>query len=108
MTGITELCLLGTIARAVEVSCSDRGAQIARTALCLAEEREGQVYKTFVPIEAWRKSTETLGELSRGALVLVKQRLKYRSGRKEGKKTDRLEVSTWSVHLVQAVAEAIA
>jgi single-stranded DNA-binding protein len=79
---INEVLLLGTIAREPEVSFSDNGAQIARTALCLTEERDSQTYKTFVPVEAWGKSAETLGDLSRGATGVGRRTARKRVGGK--------------------------
>ena len=103
---INEVLLLGTIARDPEVSFSDSGTPVARTTLCLAEEREGQTYTTFVPLEGFGKSAETLGELSPGALVLIKGKLRWKGlGMKDGKKVGQLEVFCWSVQRLALAAE---
>jgi single-stranded DNA-binding protein len=98
---LNEVILAGTIARDSEISCTDNGAQVARTALCLAEENAGQVWKTYVPIEAWSKNAEVLGELSKDTTVLVKGKLKWKAGDKDKQKPGSLMVTVWNIQVVQ-------
>ena len=98
---VNEVLLCGTIARDPEVSFSDNGTQVARTTLCLAEERDGHTYNTFVPLEAYHKSAESLGALQHGTLVLIKGKLRWKGlGLKDGRKDGRLEVFCWSVQVL--------
>ena len=96
---VNEVLLVGTLSREVEVSFSDNGTQVARTTLCLSEERDGVTYHTFVNLEAYHKSADALGACSPGALVLIKGKLKWKGLGLDaaGKKTGRLEVFCWSV-----------
>ena len=103
---MNECFLVGDIARECEVSFSNSGTVCARPTLCVTEDRNGTAWKTYGPVECWGTSAEVLGDLPKGTTVFLRGKLKWRTLRKDKDKKDgRLEVSTWSVPLVQAAAE---
>jgi Single-strand binding protein family len=79
MFALNERFLAGTLASDPETSFTNTGTQVTSTRLCIAEAREGQVYRTWIPVEGWNKSADALAALQEGDTVLVKGKLKWKS-----------------------------
>ena len=63
---LNTCCLLGQVANPPDVSFTGNGAQSARTTLCVAEERDGKTYRTYVPLSAYGRAAQTLGDCESG------------------------------------------
>jgi single-stranded DNA-binding protein len=102
-----RVLLYGTLANDPSVVFTERGTQQASFALLLEEPGQGeQVFRTYIPCQAYGKSVERVGELSQGATVLVDGKLSWRAGSKDGTKPGRLEVFAQSVEGERAASMA--
>ena len=97
---LNETFLIGEVVRRPELRTGEGGTLSCTTALCLRENRDGQQFKTYVPLEAVGTAAHILRILPTGALV-VKGQLRYRSWTNtRGEKHGQLEVLTWQVQPV--------
>jgi single-stranded DNA-binding protein len=106
MVHLNECYLAGVLSSAPDVVAEGAPAVACTTARVLVTEaRDGQVYKTFIPIEAWGKAAPVLAQLQEGDAVLLRGKLRWKSWEKNGQKTGSVIVSAWSVQpLAQLVA----
>jgi single-stranded DNA-binding protein len=89
--------LIGTLAGAPKPQ-GDTPTPCCAARLCVEDAgKDGQVYKLWVPVEAWGQAAITIGPLPEGALLAGTGRLKWKSWLKDGQKHGALVVSTWQV-----------
>ena len=100
MATLNEVYLAGIVANAPDMQLGT-GTPCATVRLCVIEEREGQQYKTLVPLEAWGKAADSIGEIEEGMAVLVRGRLRWK---KTGEQPGTLVVSVWQVQPLVALA----
>lgn len=100
---LNNIFLAGTLASAPKAQ-RDTQTPCVTTRLCVTEERDGQLYNLYVPLEAWGKAAQSLGELVEGTMVLVKGKLKWKSWEKNGQKQGSLVVRAWQVQALTPVA----
>lgn len=102
---LNEVFLTGTLGQDPELQLGT-GTPCATARVCVEEVGPtGQVFKTWIPLEAWGKSAEPLAELHGGDLVLVRGKLRWR---KSGEKQGMLVVSAWSVQPLINLAASVA
>src|SRR5437773_2292736 len=79
-TDVNNVLMTGTLERDPTTRFADHGTQ--RTSFTLRVEEAGpagQLFKLFVPVEAYGHAGEVAGELSAGASVLIAGKLKWTS-----------------------------
>jgi hypothetical protein len=76
-----EVLLAGTLARDSETSVAGHGRQTTTAWLCVSEERDGQTYRNWIPVDACGKGAPILGKLGKGDACLVKGKLNRRPQR---------------------------
>lgn len=89
---LNHVTLTGTLERDPMTRFADHGTQQVSFTLRLEEAgAAGQLFKLFVPCEAYSQRAEDAGELSAGDSVLVADKLKWTSyTAKDGSKQSRL------------------
>ena len=103
--GLNDVTIAGVLDKDPTTTGSDTGPVCTSARLCLAEERDGQVYRTFVSVDTYNKAAQTLAEMQAGDVVLIRGALKWKSGEKQGQKTGTLVVRGWSVQRLVAAEE---
>jgi single-stranded DNA-binding protein len=104
---MNEVYLAGVLSADPVAQPGDTGAACTTARVLVTEARDGQVYKTYVPIEAWGKAAPVLAQLAEGDAVLLRGKLRWKSWEKNGQKQGSVIVSAWSVQpLAQLVATA--
>ena len=99
---INECFLAGTLARDPTTVVQDSGSPLTSARLLISEERDGQVWKLWLDVEAYARTAERLATLREGDAVLVRGKLKWKSWERDGKKQGTLLVNAWSVQPLSA------
>jgi len=86
MAYMNACLLVGLPARAPEAKTAAADTPLTTAHVCLVEEHDGQTYRTYVPIEAWGKSAQILSAMHEGDVVLIRGKLQWHSGEKEGQR----------------------
>jgi single-stranded DNA-binding protein len=103
MLTINEVFLFGSLARDPQLL----GESTVAARLCVTEAGpNGQTYRTFIPLEAWGKAAESLRPLCQGQSVLIRGKLKWRAGERDGQKGGELVVLVWSLQVEQPASTA--
>src|SRR5687767_4312513 len=104
---LNDTFLYGTLAKDPTTAFQDNGTQVTSVRLCVAEESNGQIYRTYVPVEAWGKAAQVLADLTEGDSCLVKGKLRWKSWEKEGQKHGTLIIHTWSVQVPSRTGQEV-
>jgi single-stranded DNA-binding protein len=91
----------------VKLTYGENGTPEARWTLMVEEAGANHSFTLYVPCSAWGKAAETIAEqLDPGDVIFIPDgKLKFRSWvTKTGEKKTRLEVSTWSVQVIEKAA----
>lgn len=92
--------LIGTLAGAPKPQ-GDTPTPCCAARLCVEEVgKDGQVYKLWVPVEAWGQAAITLGSLPDGTPLALTGKLKWKSWEQAGKKAGMLVVTCWQVEVL--------
>jgi single-stranded DNA-binding protein len=108
MVHLNECYLAGVLSADPDVVQEGTAPMCTTGCLLIQEERDGQVYKTYIPIEAWGKAAPVLAALHEGDAVLLRGKLRWRSREQHGQKQGSVIVAAWSVQPLVQVAAAVA
>jgi single-stranded DNA-binding protein len=85
--------LVGTLAGTPR-TVGDTATPCCTARLCVEElGKDGQVYKTWMPLECWGQAAITLGLLQEGTPRAISSKLQWKAWEKDGKKQGSLVVS---------------
>jgi single-stranded DNA-binding protein len=92
--------LTGVLA-AVPKAVSDTQTPCCTARLCVTEAgKDGQIFKTWIPIECWGQAAISLSPLVEGTRLAVHGKLKWKSWLKDGQKQGSLIVSCFSLEVL--------
>ena len=107
MLNLNQCTIAGVLADDPETRFTDSGPQLTTVSLRIDEERSGQTFKTFLPIESYGKASDALSECHKNDGVVITGKLTYRSWQDDsGQKRGTLKVLAWQVQAVEAHATA--
>lgn len=107
MDSLNVVALTGTLERDPAMRCDEGSAapRCSATLRCDEVSASGSTFKLYVPLEAWGKTAEALGELHAGALVAIQGKLCWRKHTtKQGEEKGGLAVLLGKVSVVMAQA----
>ena len=103
MLNLNQCTIAGVLGDDPQTRFTDNGHQLTSASIRIDEERNGQTFKTFVPIEAYCKTSDALSECQKGDTVVITGKLTYRSWQDDsGQKRGTTKVLAWQVQPVGA------
>ena len=106
MFSLNDVTIAGQLDRDPTTIGSDAASPCTSARVCIAEDRDGQVYKTYVSIDAYGKSAQVLAGLHEGDVLLIRGALKWKKATDpHAKAPGQLVVRAWSVQRLQAAQE---
>ncbi len=103
MLSLNQCTIAGVLADDPETRFTDSGHQLTTVSLRIDEERSGQTFKTFLPIESYGKASDALSECHKNDGVVITGKLSYRNWQDDsGQKRGTIKVLAWQVQPVAA------